>query len=150
VSASRLAGWLRLSWRDRLLVADATGTLLVASVALHALPFRWVSPCFGVRGQESTSNALPGSTATVHRIVWAIATAARAAPWRCKCLEQALAARWLLKKRRIPSTLYIGVGPAGPASLEAHAWLRSGSVIVCGDALHERFAPLVAYGDAQA
>jgi hypothetical protein len=36
--------------------------------------------------------------------------------------------------------------PSELGALEAHAWLRCGSVIVCGDDARERFTTLVAYG----
>ena len=37
----------------------------------------------------------------------------------------------MLRRRRVPSTLYLGVRRSGPG-LSAHAWLRSGPAIVTG------------------
>jgi hypothetical protein len=124
--------------------------LFTAGVAVRCLPFRRLSRRFGALGQASPEDAAPASLDAAQRTAWAIAAAARGMPWPCKCLEQALAARAMLQSRGVSSTLYIGVETtlsADAQALHAHAWLRSGSVIVCGDAVRGRFATLVSYGD---
>lgn len=142
--------FLRLPWSDRLLVAEALLRLLAARLAVRFLSFGRIAPQLGTRGCVSPSHDLPDRMDAVHRTAWAVSAAARRAPWRSKCLEQALAAKWMLRSRGAPSTFYIGV-EVGTAlelgALEAHAWLRSGSVIVCGEEIRDRFTPLIAFGD---
>ena len=50
------------------------------------------------------------------------ARVARHTWWRSMCLEQALAGRWMLRRRGIPSTMYVGMAKRG-GNFIAHAWL---------------------------
>jgi hypothetical protein len=71
-------------------------------------------------------------------IRWAVDTAARVLPWKPVCLPQALAGTAMLRRRRIASTLYLGVDPG--RGLDAHAWVRVGTLIVTGGPLETRFS----------
>jgi len=66
----------------------------------------------------------------VQRIKWAVAAAARILPWNPVCLPQAVAAQWMLRRRGIPSTFYLGTDPANQYA--AHAWVRAGRIVVTG------------------
>src|SRR5690348_10053639 len=59
------------------------------------------------------------------RIAWAIAAAARRAPWRADCLLQAMAARRWLDRYGLPSEFFVGVAKDANACLISHAWLKS-------------------------
>ena len=48
--------------------------------------------------------------------------AAHATLWRSMCLEKALAGKWMLRRRGIPSTMYVGM-TRQDGSFVAHAWL---------------------------
>lgn len=50
---------------------------------------------------------------------------------RATCLMMVLVARWMLNKRRIPGTIFLGVrrDPAKPG-LHAHAWMQSAIGVV--------------------
>lgn len=52
-------------------------------------------------------------------------------PWKSQCLVRALTAQHLLKKYKIHSTLYLGVGNE-EGKMVAHAWLRCGRYYVTG------------------
>lgn len=77
------------------------------------------------------------------RVAWAIGAAARRTPWRSKCLEQAIAAKLMLRRRQVPSTMYLGVA----LSRDAHAWLRVGAVDLIGGGGHEGFAVVATFAD---
>lgn len=130
------------TWSDDRLLLEAAARLFVARVMIALLPFRTIARRLGRQGSESprdeTHSAAP-------RIRWAIAAISRRAPWRCQCLEQAVAAKMMLRARRIPSTLYLGVEPGAEA--KAHAWLRSGSLFVTGGDASGRFAVLSTFAD---
>lgn len=53
-------------------------------------------------------------------------------PFRTACLQQAIAARAMLRRRGIGSVLRLGVGDPSGALLEAHAWLDAGALAVTG------------------
>ena len=61
--------------------------------------------------------------------------------------DQALAARWMLKRRRIPSTLYFGMAKDEDGRLTAHAWLRSGSQTLTGAEEQDGFTVLATFAD---
>jgi hypothetical protein len=58
--------------------------------------------------------------------------AVRTLPFEPKCLTEAIAAKRLLQKHGITSTLYLGVAKQENSSIIAHAWLRCGSNIITG------------------
>jgi hypothetical protein len=62
------------------------------------------------------------------------------------CLPQALVAARLLRTAGLPAELTIGVARAGPhVPLDAHAWTRSGGLVVAGDTDLERFTELTTF-----
>jgi hypothetical protein len=77
---------------------------------------------------------------------WAVAVAARRTPWRSLCLEQAIAAKMMLRRRGIASTMYLGV-TARP--VHAHAWVRIGDLNVTGGSDVDRFAVVAMFADAE-
>ena len=72
---------------------------------------------------------------------------ARNLPWECQCLVQAVAGKAMLRRRSMPTTLYLGVAKDENARLCAHAWLRCGDVIVTGREGADRFSVVSTFGD---
>jgi hypothetical protein len=70
-------------------------------------------------------------------------------PYRLQsvCLPQAVATQWMLKRRRIAGTLYLGVAKdeTQPEKLAAHAWLRCGTFILTGAAGHRQFTVVATF-----
>lgn len=73
--------------------------------------------------------AAPDDRAMVRRTVRA---AARRLPFRTECYEQAMAARAMLKRRKLASRLHFGTGKS-QGDLTAHVWLTSGDHVVIGE-----------------
>jgi hypothetical protein len=63
--------------------------------------------------------------------------------WRSMCLEKALAGRWMLRRRGIPSTMYVGMAKRDGTFI-AHAWLVGEGRTVTG-ASTENYATLAAF-----
>lgn len=140
----------RLTWGDRRLLAEAAFCLAVARLLVLSLPFRRLSRRLGTRGRESSTAAHGEATSrALGRVVWALQATARRLPWRCACLEQGIAGKMMLGRRGIASTLYLGVAREGEAGSRAtaHAWLRSGHVVITGAAGRERYAVVATFGD---
>jgi hypothetical protein len=137
---------MRLSWADRFLFVEAMLRLFLARLLVVAFPFRILARRLGVHMRESASAHDASDDLLLHRVRWAIGAASRRAPWRCKCLEQGVAAKMMLRKRGVANTLYMGVARAGGA-VEAHAWLRSGATYVTGGAGRERFSVVSTFAD---
>jgi hypothetical protein len=130
----------------RALIVEAVGYLLLARLALLAVPFPRLAKRFGSfasPGDERVSRARMAAshhaTETATAIGWAVTRAARYVPFRAVCLPQAMAARIMLKQRGIASVLHFGGGKRGDAAYEAHAWLDAAGVEVTGYPIAEGF-----------
>lgn len=134
----RAAQLIRLPGPERADLLEALALCTAASVLLKVVRFSRVAPRLGRHMAESPPHQ-PGATGSqVSRVGWAIATAAKILPWKPMCLPQAVTAQWMLRRRAIPSTLYLGTDPS--QNYDAHAWVRVGGVIVTGGPQHRRFA----------
>jgi hypothetical protein len=134
----------RLLSRDGARAVEAAAWLAVARLAVKALPFRVLAKRLGAQ-HEQTPTAPTGDPA-LPRVAWAVAAAARRLPWRTECLEQALAARTMLRRRGIASTLYLGVAKD---PVVAHAWLRAGDLNVTGGRDVSRYAVVASFADLE-
>ncbi len=154
---------LHLSWAERWLLGEALLLLGCMRAAVLTLPLRWLMRQLHQQvGAISTTVDDPATVAQRKQIAWALAVASCRTPWCSNCLTQALAGTIMLRRRKLTSTLYLGVSKgvdrevstaaAGtketPAQFNAHAWLRSGNMILTGDGPLKRFAILTTFSDA--
>lgn len=135
------------SLRDRALIAEAILLLIVAKVLIALLPYeRWASRLLGTQGTATPENPLPPAIhIRVFRVRRAIGYAIQRLPGkgaRFNCLIRGIAGMWMLNRRRIPSTLYLGVQriaeDSGAFRIRSHAWLRCGDWIISGDGPHRK------------
>ena len=124
-----------------LLLLESALLLAAARLLVLVVPFRVYSRAMGRAGESPDAPA----SSTVHRVSRAIESVSGHVPWRCQCLEQALAAKAMLRGRGISNTLYVAV--ARDVALEAHAWVRSGNVCVTGQAEFERYTVVARFAD---
>jgi hypothetical protein len=135
------ASVIRMSGGRRWLMAEATLWLTLAWLALRVLRFRTIAKHLGqsltpaeavARIAEVTPAGHP--LTLVRDIGWAVRLAAAHLPFPALCLEQALAAKCMLRQRSITGALHLGVatrtGPGG--AMTAHAWLDAAGVEVTG------------------
>ena len=129
----RLNKFFRLPNYDRWLFLEAAFWLGIARLSLLILPFRWIAPYLGRHMAESPEGMEKNWEDFVVRVSWAVQKASRHLPWECRCLVQAMAGKGMFKLRGIPSTLYLGMAKDGEDKFKAHAWLRSGDVLITGE-----------------
>jgi hypothetical protein len=146
ISRRSLHRFLRRPWRECLLLSEALTCLGLARVATLLLPFRWLMPLLGQQQHETPMTDTPSCRPTLRAVARAIASASRHAPWESACLVQAVTAKLMLKRRGIPSTLYLGVAREDDR-LTAHAWLRSGYVVLTGGAGRQRFTVISTFAE---
>jgi Transglutaminase-like superfamily len=133
----------------RALVIEAAAWLGLVGVCRILFPFRWISKCFGRRMSETLRADLsPPQVVTVHAVRRCVRVAASRVPWKPLCLSQAIAAKLMLTRRGIASTLYFGVRKtADPArEFQAHAWVRAGVVDVTPSGERRDFAVIAMFG----
>jgi len=141
--------WTGLTGQERRLLGEAACTLALARGAVLTLPFRTIAARLGTTPITSATHLASAQVVPAQQIGWAVRTVARYTPWDSNCLAQAIAAKTMLRLRRIPSTLYLGVAKkvTDPAQLEAHAWVTYGDQVLTGAPGHERFTIIATYGD---
>lgn len=72
------------------------------------------------------------NTKILNNVKWAIDTVSRFIPWKNTCLTQGVAGKMMLKQKKQPSVLILGVAYDEKGKLIAHAWLRAGDMIITG------------------
>jgi hypothetical protein len=133
--------------RRRRLLLEAVLALVAGRLTVLLVPFRVYSKVLG-RPMTESPQAATAAPESLRAISEAIVDAGRRVPWTNKCVEQALAAKLMLRRRGLSNTLYFGV--ARDVTLEAHAWLRSGDVCVTGEAELERYTIVAKFADGAA
>lgn len=86
---------------------------------------------WGKEGLESGFEESKENYRYAVRVGYAVDRICERTSWESKCLVRALTAQSLLKKKKIPSTLYLGCGKED-GKMVAHAWLRVGEMYVTG------------------
>ena len=132
------------------LALEALGALALARCAI-SLPIRWSVDREAIAAAPSSMDPAALRRRTQDPRAQAVGAmvlrVSRLTPWKSTCLVHALAARRMLRRRAIPSTLRLGVRNDA-AGLAAHAWLEACGGIVCGGADAEGFTHLVSFGHA--
>ena len=130
--------------RRQALIVEACAAMLRARVTLAVRPFSRVSRSLGdfTRPDDprAASRAAPTTdtdAATARAVRWAIGAAAPFVPFRAVCLQQAMAAQAMLRRRGIASVMHFGAPAKGERPIDAHAWLDAAGVRVTGYPLPE-------------
>ncbi len=135
------AKWNRRSREERLLLLEAFALLGMARLMVLLTPFRFLARTLGKHMAETPAAVDSASSRSANLVGQAVRSAAGNTPWQSVCLPQAVTGQWMLKRRNIPATLYLGVkkSPESPDKLAAHAWLRCGGKILTGAEGHRQF-----------
>jgi hypothetical protein len=117
-------------FRHRTRVVEALVLMLAARVLRLVVPMRRWAPLLGENGPATAPielGALGGTEQAVSGAVWSGARRLGS-----NCLEQAVAASVMLRVRRTPGVVVIGLDVADPSAVP-HAWLVGPSGhVVCG------------------
>lgn len=95
------------------------------------IPAKYMKKFYGIEGEESPMDENEATYWQASRIAHHVNRVSSHTPWESKCLVRALTAQKLLTRKKIASTLYLGVGRKG-GKMVAHAWIRTGSYYLTG------------------
>ncbi|MDD5711439.1 MAG: lasso peptide biosynthesis B2 protein [Smithellaceae bacterium] len=139
--------WRRRTGEERLFLIEAVLLLGMARLMTLILPFKYIACSLGRRMAESDPRINTPQLRDAGLVGQAVVSASRYTLWRSVCLPQAIAAHWMLRRRGIPSTLYLGVAKddANSRKIIAHAWVRCGNVILTGAEGHGRFTVVATF-----
>ena len=150
--AHKLRTALMMGPRRQMLVAEACASMLVARVSLAIFPFRRIAKGLGAMVPPNDPRVLAnaaGATAeqacTARAIGWAVRSSAPYMPFRSVCLQQAMAAHAMLRRRGIASVMHFGAGKSDEKPIDAHAWLDAAGVKVTGYPVEPRLAELACF-----
>lgn len=125
--------FLKINRSDKKLLLEAFFLTGINRGAILLIPFSKIKKYSGLYKEESTFKIDNEIYRIIKRVQWALRIVSKYTPWESKCLVQGLTAQKILKKRKINSTLYLGVKKNKENNLLAHAWLRCGEVFVTGE-----------------
>lgn len=132
---------------ERWLLLEALAWLCWVKMLLAVAPFRWIAPRLGQSMTETSGSITAEERELALRISWAVQAVARHVPFGFVCLPQAISAKWMLRHRRLPATLYLGLRQSEALNLTAHAWLRAGDKILTGQAESSSHQTIATFGE---
>ena len=131
----KLASFFKVSNRAKWLFFEALCLIGLARIATKFYSFQRLLEILGTHSTKTTEEPLTiDEKRHYYEYTKAINRAARVSFWHTMCYEQALTAKLMLRRRKVPSTIYIGMHRKEEnQELEGHAWLRVQDFIVTGN-----------------
>ena len=153
---AKISQLLKMNRVQLALFVEAALTLALARFYVHFFAFKKYIYRVGepfAQEPEKSDFITEGNLEILRKISREIERAARNVPWNAVCLPQAMAGKWMLKRRHIPSVMFLGVAKERAVAaglkefeegqwqpgLKAHAWLKVGNFIVTGRQGHQQF-----------
>ena len=144
--STRALKFLRLPVGSKVLLLEAWITLGLSRGMVLTLPFRWIAPGLRARLPESAQTY---GQAQARAVGWALRVASKYTPWKSNCLAQAIAGKRMLHRRKLSSTLVLGVRKGEQDEFEAHAWLDVGPITLTGGHDHAGYSVVSSFPDEQ-
>jgi hypothetical protein len=129
-----LGRFFSLDRPDRRLVLEAASLMAFVSIGLRLISFSNLRRILDHYISWSTKgNAGQVSPTAIGAVGWAIGAVAGHVP-SATCLVQALAADAMLRRRRVPSEMCLGVRvrPDRAVAIEGHAWVECDGAVAVG------------------
>lgn len=134
----RVVKYVKLPLKEKMALAEATFFLIMIKVMILLFPLRWYKNMLGVQNKNRDFAPDLITMHVISLVSRAIARSRKIIPWKNQCLTEAIAAKLLLRRRGVVSTLYLGVNRDNN-KMTAHAWLCCGKLFVTGKRGMEKF-----------
>ena len=138
MSASRLLrfsqfrNFVFLPFGKKLLFLEAFTYLIISRVLTSSYSFKHLAQKLGEPMKQSSTQVDEAQLMVSKNVGKMVKKASANSPFRSLCFEQALTVKFMLNRRKIPTTIYFGVKKDAEESLHAHAWTRVGNVFLTG------------------
>ncbi|MFQ3788177.1 lasso peptide biosynthesis B2 protein [Halomonas sp. A29] len=127
---------VRLPWQRKALLLEGSLWLALAWVLVRGLPFRWWARWLGQQAAGDVELDAAGRDPRALEICWSIRAIHARLGERLTCLMLAMAAQWMMHRRRISSCLVLGTLTELDAerrpTFKAHAWVRDANGVILG------------------
>ena len=149
MSTSPIIRFFDLPFFEKQLFIEAAFWLILLKILVKFCPFKWISPHLGtIKHPEQPSAELdPKTQKIIRHITRSISRAGTYLPGEYVCLPRSIAAKMMLRRFRIPNTLYLGIKHASNEKMKAHAWLKTGSRFVTGKSGHQEYTAIAMFSD---
>ena len=138
---------LAIGWRSRALTGEAAALLALARILISAVPFRRWRGSLGVQvAPRCDAAAIHQRHRDARRLTKAVLRAAHRLPGETRCLAQAMALAWMLRRRRMECALVLGVrrGMSRGSIADLHAWVvRDGETLIGED--NSGYVPVIGF-----
>lgn len=137
----KFLGFFRLSRQKKRIVLEALVVVATVRTALWVVPFRHIRKRIDLDSAEVTAGSVDWKF--VEHAAASVRAVSHYVP-RASCLTQAISMRLLLRRKRLPARIRIGVDREKAPVFEAHAWVEVADRIVIGrlPRHHQRFSVL--------
>jgi hypothetical protein len=136
---SQLKKYFKQSNLEREILNQTFAWLLLSFILVRIIPLRWFSSLLGGFKKEIETELKATDLVKITSVKKSIKRIKKILPWKVKCFEEAIAAKKVLEKYRIKSTLYLGVDKNENKQLIAHAWLNNGDFKITGGNVATKF-----------
>ena len=119
--------------------------LIYGFVLARFIPLRWFSSMLGEFRKENQMMLNIEQKETIRLVKKNIRRLKKRLPWKVKCFEEAIAAKKVLEKWGVKSTLYLGVKKDEKEKMMAHAWLTAGEEKIAGEKGYKKFTVVGCY-----
>lgn len=147
-------------WRNRIAVIEAAFLLILAKFLVRFVRLgAWRMTLGGLINQKTSADeaieAQPSADPIIHaestRIARCVYRAVGRLPGRTKCLPQAVALQWMLKRRSISSRLVIAAlkTPETPDADPFHAWVERGEIMLIGICDKQMYEAIMTFSSAK-
>ena len=143
---NKLVRFFQLKTAYKLLLVEAFIYLGFARMILLTTEFKKIAPKLGRHMKTAPSETDAGQIFEAKNIGWAVSVMSRYTLWESKCLVQAIAAKFMLSRRKLKSTLYLGMAKDENGQLIAHAWIKSCGLTLTGGGAG-KFTVVSVFGD---
>lgn len=134
-----------MHFTDRFIFFEAWVLIHVAKLFIKLFPLKILVKILGKQNFESCY--IDSNLLTIKKIRSSLLCASSCTFHNSKCYDQAIAATIMLTFRKINSTFYFGLKKTACGNLEAHAWVRSGNIFICGGDNVEQYSIVGIFGN---
>ena len=132
--------YFRLNKLERKILISIFFWLVYSFILVRFIPLRWFNHILGEYNKEFNIEPDEQKRDIIRLIQKNIRRCKKVLPWNVKCFEEAIAAKKMLEKQNVKTTLYLGVDKELEKKLIAHAWLKTGNKIITGSKGHKKYA----------
>ena len=133
-----LKKYISLKKTERKILNRTLFWLIFALILVRLIPIKWFSNLLGVFNRELKFDLNNKQLKLISVLQKNIRRLKKRLPWTVKCFEEAIAAKKILEKYNIKTTIYLGVAKKEEEILIAHAWLKSGDIFISGKKGHKQ------------